>query len=384
MLESQPVQENKVFWMKNIRRRNQQKLQQMPESVDDCVQYENYPFVQSIVKNEAIRTNSLKREGKAQIEYPRSSDGWIACLFVWKGRSLDLMIFPFTLSVLHAVLYQVIQDFVFHNPPRNMESWEMFFTFVLNSTLSLLLVFRLNRAAGRFWQARQYWGDIVARSRTIGSGILVHGSGNTHSRDEALKWLVAFAVATMEYLRGEKVWPAEHLAGFMEKEQIEELQKQRHPPMYAADKLRYYLDELFPVRGETPASVAIANTQKLDSLENQVSELVWFGGGMERIKSTPLPMVYVTHLRTFIILDLILFPWVFGPSWGWNTIPFVALSALAILGIESAASEVESPFRKDRVNALDMDSYVLGLIGTLQQQIRNQADQDIARKHEQA
>ena len=55
---------------------------------------------------------------------------------------------------------------------RSMKAWEIFFSFVLNSTLSLLLVFRLNRAASRFWLARQFWGDIVARSRSMGSGIL--------------------------------------------------------------------------------------------------------------------------------------------------------------------------------------------------------------------
>ena len=68
--------------------------------------------------------------------------------------------------------------------------------------------------------------------------------------------------------------------------------------------------------------------------------MIWSGGGMERIKSTPLPIVYVSHLRTFLMITLIAYPWVFGPSWGWSTIPIVAASAFALLGIESAALEV--------------------------------------------
>ena len=98
---------------------------------------------------------------------------------------------------------------------------------------------------------------------------------------------------------------------------------------------------------------------------------------MERIKSTPLPIVYVSHLRTFLLFNLLLFPYVFGPSWGWSTIPIVAASAFAWFGIECAAAEVESPFGKDRVNALNMDSYVIGLLSTMQQQMNVHSEQQI-------
>ena len=40
-----------------------------------------------------------------------------------------------------------------------------------------------------------------------------------------------------------------------------------------------------------------------------------------------------------------------------STIPIVALAALGMLGIEAASVEVEQPFQKDRVNALNMDGY---------------------------
>jgi predicted membrane chloride channel (bestrophin family) len=53
----------------------------------------------------------------------------------------------------------------------------------------------------------------------------------------------------------------------------------------------------------------------------------------------------------------------------WWTIPMVGVAAFATLGIESAAAEVESPFRRDRVNALNMDGYVLGLLQVAQEQL---------------
>jgi ion channel-forming bestrophin family protein len=252
-------------------------------------------------------------------------------------------------------------------------------SFVLNSTLSFLLVFRLNRAASRFWTAREFWGKIVAQTRSYVGGIIVHGDHDREARDESIRWVAAFSVATMEFLRGEKELRLENYAGILLEREVKELHAQIHPPMFAADKARYHLKQVFNVKNASEAHYAFAWSQEMNSLENQLNSMVWCGGGLERIKATPLPIVYVSHLRTFLLINLILFPWVFGPSWGWMTIPIVAASAFAWLGIDSAAVEVECPFRRDRVNALNMDAYVIGLLATLEQQIRNHADQVIER-----
>lgn len=71
-----------------------------------------------------------------------------------------------------------------------------------------------------------------------------------------------------------------------------------------------------------------------------------------------------------------LFPYVYGPSWRWTTIPLVFLAGFAWLGIDGAAEECESPFDVRSVNALDMDSYCIGLMGTILQEIQNQADEE--------
>jgi ion channel-forming bestrophin family protein len=250
-------------------------------------------------------------------------------------------------------------------------------SFVLNSTLSFLLVFRLNRAASRFWTAREFWGNIVAQTRSFVGGVIVHGDHDRVSRDETIRWVAAFSVATMEFLRGEKELRIENYAGILVESEVNDLHAQIHPPMFAADKARYHLKQVFNVKNAPNAHYAFAWSQEMNSLENQLNTMIHCGGGLERIKSTPLPIVYVSHLRTFLLINLILFPWVFGPTWGWMTIPIVAASAFAWLGIDSTAVEVECPFRRDRVNALNMDAYVIGLLATLEQQIRNHADQVI-------
>jgi ion channel-forming bestrophin family protein len=246
--------------------------------------------------------------------------------------------------------------------------------------LAFLLVFRLNRAASRFWSARHYWGDIVAQIRSFVSGIIIHGDHDRYHSDEAIRWTAAFSIATMDYMRGETDICFDNYAGILTNEQIDILTRQSHPPLYAADQVRFYMKHMFHVDDTTPTSIAISRTQEMDTLEHQLNTMIWSGGGMERIKATPLPMVYVSHLRTFLILNLCIFPYIFGPSWGWITIPIVAASAFAWMGIESAAMEVERPFFKNRVNALNMNGYVLGLLTTIQQQIKNNADDKINEK----
>jgi Bestrophin, RFP-TM, chloride channel len=184
----------------------------------------------------------------------------------------------------------------------------------------------------------------------------------------------------MDYMRGETDICVTNYAGILTIEQVDLLRAQTHPPMYAADQVRSCLKHLFLVDANTPMSLAISWTQELDSLEHQLNAMIWCGGGMECIKGTPLPIVHVSHLRTFLIVNLIIFPWIFGPSWGWITIPIVAASAFAWIGIECAAMEVERPFSKNRVNALNMDGFILGLLATIQQQIKNHADSEIQRK----
>jgi ion channel-forming bestrophin family protein len=251
------------------------------------------------------------------------------------------------------------------------------FSFALQSTLAFLLVFRVNRAAGRFWVARRHWGDIVAHSRSLVSGVVVHGDHDRFYRDEAIRWIAAYSITTMDFLRGQTDIAFANYGGILSTEEIKALMRQKHPPTYAADQVRSSLKRLFFVDANFSVSLAIARTQEMNTLENQLNTIIWSCGGMELIKTTPLPMVYVSHLRTFLILNLVLLPWVFGPSWGWATIPIVAVSAFAWLGIESAAFEVERPFFPYRVNSLNMDGYVLGLLSIILQQIKNHADNEI-------
>ena len=317
---------------------------------------QQYPLVYSLLQFEEERTAELTKQGSKQINYIGSDHGWLRTFFVFEGRASTSIMGVWLFVVAHAVVYTYLRlegivDFV------DLSSWETFFGIALNSTLSLLLVFRLNRAAARWWTARQFWGVIIARARSLCSVIVLHGRHDPVNRDQAIRWMVAYALASMEFLRGQSELSYKIFLGVLSKKDVDTLEENHHPPLYAAHEARYYISKLLQSTEDTSLPIATARSNVLALTEEILNELVDKCGGCERIKATPLPIVYVAHLRSFLVLALLLYPYVWGAKWGWSTIPITAIAAYAMLGIESAAVAVEQPFRKNHVNALNMNGF---------------------------
>jgi hypothetical protein len=94
--------------------------------VEHCP-YDGHPLVQSMLRYQNKRTKSLEDEGKIQINYPLSSDGWLSTIFIVRGRALDWMIWPWTVVVAHAVVYTIVEEIYFGPGKRDMKPWEVFF-----------------------------------------------------------------------------------------------------------------------------------------------------------------------------------------------------------------------------------------------------------------
>lgn len=260
------------------------------------------------------------------------------------------------------------------------EQWEFFIGIVLNTSLSFLLVFRLNRAAERYWLARESWGTIVGDVRHLVSGIEAHGGHDPKNRDCAVRWVAAYLIATMQYMRRIDGIPSDMLSGILSPSDVQLLASSPHSPLYASDRVRAALTDLFCVTPDTPPGLAHAWTQQMDTLEKTLNHIMDNEGSMERIRSTPLPLVYVAHLRVFLLVFLLSLPYIWYPSWRWSTIPIVFITSFAMLGLEGTAVEVEAPFRRDRPNHLDMDAFCLVALSTIQQTVCDAAYRDIRKK----
>ncbi len=208
-------------------------------------------------------------------------------------------------------------------------------TFAVNTTLSLMLVFRLSRAAVRWWDSRQFWGGIIANTRIIAGRLCV--KPQSEGSLLTMKWLIVTAVATRCYLRRSKVKERD-LIGVLDKVDIERLNTSSHMVITSVHMLR---------RGI--ASTDLGDHER-EGIMKIIDNLVMLTGGLERIRNSPLPIVYTAHLRTFLLLYLLALPLFTVEVYGWFTPLAVALSGFVFLGgkctIEMGFQEPNQSFFK--------------------------------------
>jgi ion channel-forming bestrophin family protein len=358
---------------------NQPAPQIDPESSpqDPIIKYHAFPLVRDMLLHEKERRRNLEQNGCKQIFYPKSTDGWLKSLLVLEGRALDQFIYPWLLVSLHAVAWTLISEFYLtEQNVSELDTFQSILGLMLSSALSFLLVFRLNRSAERFWMARMAWGIIIASSRSLVGGVLTHSSHDLTHRDEVIRWVAAFSVSLTHFMR--KV-PQDHgtMLGILSEDEMQQLGTLAHPPLFVAEKIRDNLAKAFYYDENTPLGVAHGRSQRLATLERELDILILQMGALERIQATPLPLVYVTHLRTFLLCFLFSIPYVWQASLGYGTIPFVVIIAYAMLGLEGAAMECESPFKKGRPNHLNMDAFCMIVLRDVTQLIKSNADMEI-------
>ena len=80
-------------------------------------------------------------------------------------------------------------------------SWPVLGSVVPSLVLGLLLVFRTNASYERFWEGRKLWGTMINTVRNLARQIWVSVDISRGSKEQALKLLVAFAIATKQHLR---------------------------------------------------------------------------------------------------------------------------------------------------------------------------------------
>ncbi|KAG9028852.1 hypothetical protein FRB95_006014 [Tulasnella sp. JGI-2019a] len=79
---------------------------------------------------------------------------------------------------------------------------------------------------------------------------------------------------------------------------------------------------------------------------------------LERIRTTPIPFAYQTHLRMSIWLYLMFLPFEVYQAFKWLTVPCVIFAAFLYLGFLEIGQEIENPFDYDE-NDLDLDHFCL-------------------------
>ncbi|KAJ3202800.1 hypothetical protein HDU82_007065 [Entophlyctis luteolus] len=250
-------------------------------------------------------------------------------------------------------------------------------TTILGVVMGLLLVFRTNTAYDRFYEGRRMWGTIHSNIRSLARLIWVAVKATSeeqslHKRG-AMRLLIAFASATKHHMRSEEnkaflykdVGPyLNHIPVFQSL--VENASNSNSGalgnsspdaiadaqiaaiPIEIVFRLQKYITEARGT-GQIDANVQLVLTQNVNTLADSVTSF-------ERIRSTPIPIAYMLHVKQTLIVYLLSLPFQIVTTLQWYTVPAVFIAAATMLGIEAIGGEIENPFGYDP-NDLPQDEF---------------------------
>lgn len=318
---------------------------------------------------------------------PRKYDyrDWTATTFMLRDRAIGNFAYPWLLCVSVSAVWWALYEHVEHlrHPRYDLSEFDRMYALIFTA-LGFMLVFRLSRAAIRFWDCRTAWGTIAMRGRALCDDCIVNlGARRPEETDDVIKWFCAFAVGVKCHLRVEALC-AEQLAGILTREEVDSMNASMDCRfhLFAANKMRRAVKRALleeandeTARDETARDEDERRKRRflhpqhsatlMHSARGHLDVLVDVAGAMERIKATRLPIVYVAHLRTFLLVYILSMPFVYVSLWGIGVVPATAIIAFALLGIEGAATECENPFSAKRTNHLGMDGFCENVIADL-------------------
>ena len=238
---------------------------------------------------------------------------------------------------------------------------------LLLTPLTFLLVYRLNRSAVRFYDARAAAGKLIETCRVLAGETVRFCAHDPQACDEICRWVVAFPVCTRNFLRGQS--SLEDLQGVLTTSQIAVLSSAPVQTLYCCDRIRDAVLRATRSNKLDPPPIAAV---MLQTLEGHIATLTGSMGAMERINNTPLPFAYVAHLRSCLTLYLLGLPWILQMK-SWWSVPMVLLISYALLGVEAAAVACERPFH-EQTNHLPFNAFARVVADNVQQILQHAAD----------
>jgi ion channel-forming bestrophin family protein len=272
------------------------------------------------------------------IEY--SKHDWTGHLFEVQGTMVREIVGRVSACVAWAVLVVA-----FHRYARLVHIAPTAHTLV-GVALGLLLVFRTNASYDRFWEGRRQWGSIINECRNLARASRAFLGRERELFEGIVRWTIALPYAIMNSLRGTSgIGP---IADELPADEAAAVRAANHPPLAISARISERIAEAAS-RGAISDYVAM-------TLDQNVQQLVDYLGACERIYKTPLPFVYVVHLRRALIVYCFTLPFALVDAYGWWTIPATLLVAYLFFGIEEIGVEIENPFGHDD-NDLPLETF---------------------------
>jgi putative membrane protein len=248
---------------------------------------------------------------------------------------------PVVLAIL--LLVEVANDYI----RLDRAAFSLAAVGLLVTALSIFLVFRVNEAYARWWEARGLWGQLVNSSRSFArqATTLIIAKSNDEAaqreepalRRELVYRQIAFVNALRLSLRRQDRW--DELAPFLGDEERERLTQ-------AVNKPTQILQRQGERIAEARAAGLLSEIGQLQ-MDRTLSVLHDVQGACERIKTTPFPdkVAYITWLTAWIMAVMIAIA-VTDPDNRFDLVDMVVvpLLMLGFVLIERLGAELKNPF----------------------------------------
>lgn len=270
------------------------------------------------------------------IDYDAKS--WIGVLLRVRGsvgpRLAGRTLLTGGLGVVAAYLYEHSK---FHTPVIGHT--------MIGVALGLLLVFRTNASFDRWWEGRKLLGGIVNRTRDLARQLTAYVPADSRSVVlDSTRLLDAFFAVAMQGLRGETDLGV--LGDLLTPEERKKLGPVKARASVILSWVTAHVDGL-------ARSGAITEARLL-AMDTNLTALVDFHSGCERIARTPIPFAYAQHIKLFVTLWCFSVPFAIVDTMQSYTWVAAAILAFALFGIDEIGVEIEDPFGHD-ANDLPID-----------------------------
>ncbi|KAJ3107095.1 hypothetical protein HDU96_008019 [Phlyctochytrium bullatum] len=323
-----------------------------------------------------FRGKLAKEETPSVVVFEADNEGKVQYtdLFQWKGSILPHVYVETILLTIWAIMWWAVYTY---------SSFRVFFTAnvlttVLATVLSLVLIFRNNTAYATYWEGRVLWGQVISISRNLARVVWVVEGDRLcgpeaakvaeKERRGAMNLILAFAVATKLHLRGlEGIHYNSLLPLIAHVPALHEGDAHRTVPVEVCHHLASYLKRAVSSspspatgpavavpRGNATLRFDLPTYQHYQALLNALTDAFT---SLDRIRTTPLPLIYKIHLKSIVYLYLLSLPFQLMASIGGMTIPVTTIVTFIFLGIQAISLEIENPFGTDK-NDLPQELYI--------------------------
>ncbi len=223
-------------------------------------------------------------------------------------------------------------------------------TAAIGAALSILMVLRTNSAYDRWWEGRKHWGSLVNNCRNL--ALKVETMSSASDREKAL---VGTYISLFPYVL------RDHLRHGVSETTLSRLPEPAPADLYNVPA--FIAERVFSiVKGWRDKDLL----HRLDHhlMDPHISSLMDICGACERIRNTPLPLVYRALIPQLLVLYLVVVP--LGVQLTTANLVLTLIIGYFLIGLELVAEEIEEPFGTDD-DDLQLDRICKGIERSVRQ-----------------